>query len=139
MRKGNIAVDNSMIKTVVDSKIMIPFFSLAWWEHSCRQVQSNFHRKKHFQKKDTNLVRLNKYVVKSIRVLSALLRIVEGLDRSHNGIVSNVRFYIASTDSLVLEIHVHRECQLEIWGVEKQKEYFKKMFGYSLQSKVIIE
>lgn len=35
--------------------------------------------------------------------------------------ILNVRFYIASTDSLVLEMHVQRECHLEIWEVEKQK------------------
>ena len=36
-------------------------------------------------------------------------------------------------------MHAQRECQLEIWEVEKQKKYFKKIFGYSLQSKVLIE
>jgi exopolyphosphatase/guanosine-5'-triphosphate,3'-diphosphate pyrophosphatase len=36
-------------------------------------------------------------------------------------------------------MHAQRECQLEIWEVEKQKKYFKKIFGYSLQSKIIIE
>lgn len=98
-----------------------------------------FHRKNTPKKKHPNLAGLNKEAVKSIRMLSALLRIAEGLDRSHTGIVSHVRFYIASTDSLVLEMHARRECQLEIWEVEKQKKYFKKMFGYSLQSKVLIE
>ncbi|GLI13916.1 metal-dependent phosphohydrolase [Methanosarcina thermophila MST-A1] len=98
-----------------------------------------FHRKNTPKKKHPNLVGLNKEVIKSIRVLSALLRIAEGLDRSHNGIISHVRFYIASTDSLVLEMHAQRECQLEIWEVEKQKKYFKKMFGYDLQPKVIIK
>lgn len=98
-----------------------------------------FHRKSTPKKKHPNLVGLNKDVVKSIRVLTALLRIAEDLDRSHNGIISHVRFYIASTDSLVLEIHAQQECQLEIWEIEKQKKYFKKMFGYSLQSKVIIK
>lgn len=98
-----------------------------------------FHRKNTPKKKHPNLIGLNKEVVKSIRVLSALLRIAEGLDRSHNGIISHVRFYIASTDSLVLEMHAQRECQLEIWEVEKQKKYFKKMFGYNLQSKIIIK
>jgi exopolyphosphatase / guanosine-5'-triphosphate,3'-diphosphate pyrophosphatase len=98
-----------------------------------------FHRKNTPKKKHPNLVRLNKEAVKSIRVLSALIRIAEGLDRSHNGIISHVRFYIASTDSLVLEMHAQRECQLEIWEVEKQKKYFKKMFGYNLQSKVLIK
>ncbi len=98
-----------------------------------------FHRKNTPKKKHPNLTGLSRDVVKSIRVLSALLRMAEGLDRSHTCIVSHVRFYIASTDSLVLEMHAQRECQLEIWEVEKQKKYFNKMFGYGLQSKVIIE
>ncbi|WP_440946347.1 Ppx/GppA phosphatase family protein [Methanosarcina sp. T3] len=98
-----------------------------------------FHRKNTPKKKHPNLEGLSKEAVKSIRLLSALLRIAEGLDRSHTGIISHVRFYIASTDSLVLEMHARRECQLEIWEVEKQKKYFKKMFGYNLQSKVLIE
>jgi exopolyphosphatase/guanosine-5'-triphosphate,3'-diphosphate pyrophosphatase len=98
-----------------------------------------FHRKNTPKKRHPNLSGLNKDTVKSIRVLSALLRIAEGLDRSHTGVISHVRFYIASTDTLVLEMHAQRECQLEIWEVEKQKKYFKKMFGYNLQSKVIIE
>ncbi len=98
-----------------------------------------FHRKNTPKKRHPNLIGLNKDAVKSIRILSALLRIAEGLDRSHNGIISHVRFYIVSTDSLVLEMHAQRECQLEIWEVEKQKKYFKKMFGYNLQSKILIE
>lgn len=98
-----------------------------------------FHRKNTPKKKHSNLTGLNKDVIKSIRALSALLRIAEGLDRSHTCIISHVRFYIVSTDSLVLEMHAQRECQLEIWEVEKQKKYFKKIFGYGLQSKVLIE
>lgn len=98
-----------------------------------------FHRKNIPKKKHPNLAELNKSAVKTIKVLSALLRIAEGLDRSHACIVSHIRFYIASTDSLVLEIHAQRECQLEIWEVEKQTKYFKKIFGYTLQPKVLIE
>jgi exopolyphosphatase/guanosine-5'-triphosphate,3'-diphosphate pyrophosphatase len=98
-----------------------------------------FHRKNTPKKKHPNLIELSKSAVKSIKVLSALLRIAEGLDRSHAGIVSHIRLYIASADSLVLEIHAKRECQLEIWEVEKQTKYFKKIFGYILQPKVLIE
>jgi len=36
-------------------------------------------------------------------------------------------------------MHAQKECQLEIWEVEKQKKYFQKIFEYDLQSKVIIE
>lgn len=81
-----------------------------------------FHRKNTPKKKHPNLEGLSKEAVKSVRLLSALLRIAEGLDRSHTGIISHVRFYIASTDSLVLEMHAREECQLEIWEVEKQKK-----------------
>lgn len=98
-----------------------------------------FHRKNTPKKKHPNLTELSKNAVKSIKVLSTLLRIAEGLDRSHAGIVSHIRLYIASADSLVLEIHARRECQLEIWEVEKQTKYFKKIFGYILQPKVLIE
>ncbi len=98
-----------------------------------------FHRKNIPKKKHSNFTGLNKDTVKSIRILSAILRIAESLDRSHTGSIYNVRFYIASTDSLVLEIHANRECHLEIWEVEKHKKYFKKIFGYSIQSKVIVE
>jgi exopolyphosphatase/guanosine-5'-triphosphate,3'-diphosphate pyrophosphatase len=98
-----------------------------------------FHRKNTPKKKHPNLTDLSKNAIKSIKVLSALLRIAEGLDRSHTGIISHVRFYIASKDSLVLEIHAKKECQLEIWEVEKQTKYLKKIFGYTLQPKVLIE
>jgi exopolyphosphatase / guanosine-5'-triphosphate,3'-diphosphate pyrophosphatase len=98
-----------------------------------------FHRKNAPKKKNTKLIGLSKDAVKSIRVLSAILRIAECLDRSHSSIISNVRFYLASTNSLVLEMHALRECQLELWEVEKQKKYFENILGYSLQSKVLIE
>lgn len=98
-----------------------------------------FHRKNTPKKKHPNLAGLSGDAVKSVKVLSTLLRIAEGLDRSHTGIISHVRFYIASTDSLVLEMHAQKECQLEIWEVEKQKKYFKKIFEYDLQPKVVIE
>ena len=98
-----------------------------------------FHRKNVPKKKHPNLSGLSKEAIKTIKVLSSLLRIAEGLDRSHTGVISHVRFYIASTDNLVLEMHADRECQLEIWEVEKQKKQFMKIFGYTLQSKVIIK
>ena len=34
---------------------------------------------------------------------------------------------------------VNRECHLERWEVDRQKEYFKNIFGYDLQCKVHVE
>ena len=36
-------------------------------------------------------------------------------------------------------MHALRECQLELWEVEKQKKYIENILGYNLQSKVLIE
>ncbi|MDD4331808.1 MAG: hypothetical protein PHU28_05745, partial [Methanosarcinaceae archaeon] len=91
------------------------------------------------KKKDPRFEGLKKSSVKSIRVLSALLRLAEGLDRSRAGIISHVRFYIVSTKTVVLEMHAQRECQLELWEVENQIKYFKKIFGYNLSCKVLFE
>ncbi|WP_440954067.1 Ppx/GppA phosphatase family protein [Methanosarcina sp. Mfa9] len=98
-----------------------------------------FHRKGTPKKKHPNLAGLEKSSVKSVRILAALLRIAEGLDRSHTGIISHVRFYISSTDTVVLEMHARKECQLELWELEKHKKFFTKIFGYNLQYKMIIE
>ncbi len=98
-----------------------------------------FHRKGTPKKKHSNLAGLEKSSVKSVRILAVLLRIAEGLDRSHTGIISHVRFYIASTDTVVLEMHARKECQLELWELEKHKKFFTKILGYKLQYKMIIE
>ncbi|MDD2438880.1 MAG: Ppx/GppA phosphatase family protein [Methanosarcinaceae archaeon] len=99
-----------------------------------------FHKKTGgIKKKDPRFEGLKKSSVKSIRVLSALLRLAEGLDRSRAGIISHVRFYIVSTKTVVLEMHAQRECQLELWEVENQIKYFKKIFGYNLSCKVLFE
>lgn len=99
-----------------------------------------FHRKASgIKKQHPQFEGLKKSSVNSIRSLSAFLRIAEGLDRSRAGIISHVRFYIASTDSVVLEMHARKECQLELWEVEKQGTFFKKIFGYSLSCKVIFD
>ncbi|HII00828.1 TPA: Ppx/GppA family phosphatase [Methanosarcinaceae archaeon] len=98
-----------------------------------------FHRKGTPKKKHPNLAGLEKSSLKSVRILAALLRIAEGLDRSHTGIISHVRFYIASTDTVVLEMHARKDCQLELWDLEKHKKFFTKILGYNLQYKTIIE
>ncbi|MDD3042784.1 MAG: Ppx/GppA phosphatase family protein [Methanosarcinaceae archaeon] len=98
-----------------------------------------FHRKASgIKKMDPRFEGLKKSSVRSIRALSAFLRIAEGLDRSHTTIISHVRFYIASTDIVVLEMHARKECQLELWEVEKHGKFFKKIFGYGLSCKVIL-
>ena len=98
-----------------------------------------FHRKGTPKKKHPNLAGLDKSSLKSVRILAVLLRIAEGLDRSHTGIISHVRFYIVSTDTVVLEMHARKECQLELWELEKHKKFFTKILGYKLQYKMIIE
>lgn len=98
-----------------------------------------FHRKGTPKKKHPNLAGLEKSSLKSVRILAALLRIAEGLDRSHTGIISHVRFYIASTDTVVLEMHARKDCQLELWDLEKHKKFFTKILEYNLQYKTIIE
>ena len=61
--------------------------------------------------------------------LSAILRIADGLDRTHGGKISNVR--VASTGKRVrLKIIAQKkkDLEIELWGAERKKELFEEVF-----------
>ena len=66
-----------------------------------------------------------------IRALSGLLRVADGLDRSH---FQNVRnFKVEVTDqSITIRLDTIGDPQLEIWGAMRKRELFEKLFNRSL-------
>lgn len=60
------------------------------------------------------------------------LRIAESLDRSHAALVQSARFLKGDKGSIVLEVCSSKDCQLELWGIEKHCETFEAVFGKPL-------
>jgi exopolyphosphatase/guanosine-5'-triphosphate,3'-diphosphate pyrophosphatase len=62
-----------------------------------------------------------------VRVGAALLRISDGLDRSHCSVVSSLSCSI-SRRRVTIKIKARGDAQLEIWGGQQKKTYFEEVF-----------
>ena len=60
--------------------------------------------------------------------LIALLRLADGLDRSHTGIVDGVDVEVRA-GQVVLHVHSSSDVDLELWGLRREKELFEKLFA----------
>jgi len=89
-----------------------------------------FHRKTVPGKKHPEYADLNQKCRDVIKVQSLFLRLAESLDRSHSGLIEKAMF-MPEKNSIALEIRSSKDCQLEIWGVEKHLESLEKVFKRS--------
>jgi len=66
--------------------------------------------------------------------LAALLRIADGLDRSHTGVIHRIDCRILP-ERLIFLLSARRSCDLEIWGAERKVGLLEKKCG----KKVVFE
>lgn len=66
-----------------------------------------------------------------IRALSGILRVADGLDRSHFQNVRQLKAHIS--DTVYIDIQTIGDPQLEIWGAVRKSELFEKLFGKPLK------
>ena len=92
-----------------------------------RYHRRSFPKKKHFFYK-----KLEKSLRKKVKKLSGLLRVADGLDRSHyqnvekleiENSAENVKFYITTMG----------DPELEIWGADRKSKLFQKVTGKKLE------
>jgi len=72
-----------------------------------------------------------------VKQLAIFLRIAESADRSHAGAVAEARFATRSGGKVLLEIVPHRNCDLELWGIQNHRSAFKKVFEHTLQIELV--
>jgi len=63
---------------------------------------------------------------KIVSILSALLRIADGLDRSHFSVVKKVRVVLGKI--VTIELTTSGDSELEIWTAQSRAEFFEKVF-----------
>ncbi|MDN7024878.1 Ppx/GppA family phosphatase [Methanoculleus sp. FWC-SCC1] len=93
---------------------------------------ARYHRKRVPGKKDVLITSFGNRARRAVRVLSALLRYAEHLDRTHAGLVQHARFVNAQNGVVCLQIQCRGDCALEYWAVQSDTGAFKKTFGKSL-------
>ena len=66
-----------------------------------------------------------------VRVGAALLRIADGLDRSHSAIISTITARMGSR-KVAFKLESRADAELELWAARKKSQYFTKLFGRSV-------
>ncbi len=61
--------------------------------------------------------------------LVALLRLADGLDRSHLGTVRRVHVGIGDAGEVTIGIEADGDADLQLWGVRRKRELFERVFG----------
>jgi exopolyphosphatase / guanosine-5'-triphosphate,3'-diphosphate pyrophosphatase len=98
---------------------------------------ARYHRKSHPKLKHEGFAQLaSDEHRETVRQLSAILRIADGLDRGH---LSLVEGFAVSFGRQAIKLSLEpkraapRDLELEIWGAERKKMLFEEVFGRSVQ------
>jgi exopolyphosphatase/pppGpp-phosphohydrolase len=92
---------------------------------------ARYHRKGFPQKKHYNLATLNRTTVRSITMLSGILRLADGLDYSHQSVVKSVKVKV-DPDKVTVECSVNSGSALEEQAFNKKKDLLEKAFKKKL-------
>lgn len=92
---------------------------------------ARYHRRSTPKKRHKRYRKLNKSLRKRVRKLSALLRVADGLDRSHYQNVQKLEIE-ADEDMITLYITTEGDPELEIWGAMRKSHLFEKVTGKTL-------
>ena len=88
---------------------------------------ARYHRKSPPTDDHESFAALGKRAKKVVRVGTALLRIADGLDRSHVQVVSGLRAKIGRHSIDVL-VKCRGDAELEVWGARKKMGLFSELF-----------
>ena len=91
-----------------------------------------FHRKTMPTPRHPVLAGMRRRDRESVPVLSLLLRLAEGMDRSRAACVPVARLAADGATTAVLEVETAGDCHLELWAVERQRDAFLRTLGRTL-------
>ena len=96
-----------------------------------------FHRKGTPKKKSAQFAELDKHSRSGVELMSVLLRLAEGLDRSHTGVVQHAKLRAINKNSVALESRAAQDIQLELWGVQDRLKVADKVLDRKIEIRVI--
>lgn len=95
---------------------------------------ARYHRKSHPKLKHEEFAKMSSEDQLIVKKLASILRIADGLDRTHSSVVKDVKC-IRHGDELMILIQSGRgsSLELEIWGAERKKGLFEETFGMKVR------
>jgi exopolyphosphatase/guanosine-5'-triphosphate,3'-diphosphate pyrophosphatase len=89
---------------------------------------ARYHRKSPPRRDHKPYAELGKSARRVVDVGAALLRMADGLDRSHSSVVRQLRCVVKSR-KVVCRLDVRSDAELEIWGARRKRDWFEEVFG----------
>jgi len=96
---------------------------------------ARYHRRSTPKKRHGEYWKLKAPIRKRIKKLSGILRVADGLDRSHYQNVQEL-FLDVTDNELVFHIQVQADPQLEIWGAERKSHLLREVTGKKIRFEV---
>ena len=119
------------ISQEIISQLELPGFTAS--DQAIIACVARYHRKSHPALKHEEFSRLNATQRELVRQLAALLRIADGLDRSHFSTVKKLHAYTVEDRQWVIEVSGDGPMQTEIWAAnELKKQLFEEVWGVQL-------
>ncbi|MCC6152969.1 MAG: HD domain-containing protein [Candidatus Hydrogenedentes bacterium] len=101
-------------------------------EHRILACVARYHRKA-YPKPSHNLYEdLKKSDQALVQKLAGILRIADGLDRSHNATCKSIKAE-PSDGALILRVQQRRNTPTDIWGAQRKRGLFEEVFGLRVQ------
>lgn len=94
---------------------------------------ARYHRKSHPSPKHENFVHLKSRQQDIVRKLAAILRVADGLDRTHNGLIESVTCSLKKSGlKVTLATDGQANLEIEMWGAEVKKQLFEEVFNVNI-------
>jgi len=93
---------------------------------------ARYHRRAHPRKKHANFARLDPADRQRVRILSALLRLAAGLDRTHTQAVRGVTAQ-AKNGRVWIGVEAEVDPEVEIWDASRKTELLEDVFGAQVE------
>ena len=100
---------------------------------------ARYHRKSHPKSKHTDYAKLTPDDQLLVSKLASILRIADGLDRTHCSAVSVVKIRVSGNEiTFSLETkNPETTLELEIWSAENKKALFEEVYGANVKFEVV--
>lgn len=92
---------------------------------------ARYHRRSHPHKRHVSFGALSGAIRRVIEILSAMLRVADGLDRSHFAVVRNLQVRLGTT--ITIALHTVGDVELELWAAEGRADLLEKILERKIQ------
>lgn len=113
---------------------------LGFNENEIRSIAciARYHRKSHPKASHHEFMLLPEDWKTIVKKLSAILRIVDAFDRTHNSLIKDIKVKI-NKNSVVFNIpNKLEEIEIELWSIERKKKLFEKIYNKKVKVASIV-